>query len=254
MKIDFNSLMREANMDEETEKKLNEIFHSIKLEYDQNQEALKKINKTNDLVGQVRHCQSLSALFYHAKNLENSHKVFKTIKINNLNIKQNSDIVIYTKEDGHCVAKVIEIIGVIRFQQYTPIIKIQWYYSKNNLKKIIQKYLNCIGEKELFLSDHYDFIQPDTIISLAEVLDFKDLDMKNIINDFTFFCRSFYRNKQIIPPIQKWSKHCLCKLPMNPDQQYIQCDICYKWFHQQCLGIKQIQHFAYVCEKCKKQK
>ena len=30
----FNCLMSEVNMDEETEKKLNEIFHSIKLEYD----------------------------------------------------------------------------------------------------------------------------------------------------------------------------------------------------------------------------
>lgn len=32
--IGFKLLMSEVNMDEETEKKLNEIFHSIKLEYD----------------------------------------------------------------------------------------------------------------------------------------------------------------------------------------------------------------------------
>ncbi|CAD8047249.1 unnamed protein product [Paramecium sonneborni] len=246
--------MSEVNMDEETEKKLNEIFHSIKLEYDQSQEALKMIKKTNDLVGQVRHCQSLSTLFYHAKNLENSYKAFKSIKINNLNINLNSDIVIYTKDDGQCVAKIIEIIGVMRFQQYTPIIRVQWYYSKNNLKQIIGKYLDCIGEKELFLSDQYDFIQPDTIISLAEVLDLKDFDKKNIEKDFTFFSRSFYKNKQIIPPIQKWDKQCLCNLPMNPDQKYIQCDICQKQYHQQCLGMKQIQYFVYVCLKCKKQK
>lgn len=103
-------------MDEETEKKLNEIFHSIKLEYDLSQEPLKTIKKTNDLVGQVRHCKSLSNLFYHAKNLDYAHKEFKTLKINNLNISLNSDIVIYTKEDGQCVAKTIEMIGVLRFQ------------------------------------------------------------------------------------------------------------------------------------------
>ncbi|CAD8137726.1 unnamed protein product [Paramecium pentaurelia] len=246
--------MSEVNMDEETEKKLNEIFHSIKLEYDQSQEALKTIKKTNDLVGQVRHCKSLSTLFYHAKNLDYAHKEFKNLKINNLNINLNSDIVIYTKEDGQCVAKTIEMIGVMRFQQYTPIIRVQWYYSKNNLKEIIGRYIDCIGDRELFLSDQYDFIQPDTIISLAEVLDFKDFDKQDFVDDFTFYCRSFYKNKQIIPPIQKWGKHCLCKLPLNPDQQYIQCDICQKWYHYECLGIKQIQQTTYVCIKCKKKK
>lgn len=188
--------MSEINMDEETEKKLDEIFNSIKIESVskssesvQSTELIKRIQRTNDLVGQVRHCQSLTKLFQHAKNLDYAHKSFKAIQINDITIELNQDIVIYTKEDGYCVGKTSEIIGVVRFQSYTPIIKIQWYYSKKDLRNIIGKYEDCVSEKELFLSDKFDLIQPDTIISLATVLDFVGFDQLKAVDDFTYFSR-----------------------------------------------------------------
>jgi len=56
------------------------------------------------------------------------------------------------------------------------------------------------------------------------------------------------------PPIETWEKHCLCRLPLNPDFTYIQCDKCQTWYHMHCIGITNEEAEAideYVCDKCK---
>ncbi|CAD8076710.1 unnamed protein product [Paramecium sonneborni] len=246
--------MSDPNIIQETHHKLNQIFNSIKLENVQTQQALKTISNNNNLIAQVRHCKSLAQLFHNVQNLSQTHQLFKEIKINNLSIKLNNDVVIYTKEDGHCIAKVIEIIGVIKFQQYTPIIKVQWYYSKKDLKQIIGIYLDCISQRELFLSDQYDYIQPDTIVGEAQVLELKEFVQKNLTTGFIFFCRSFYKNEQILPPIQKWEKHCKCRQPMNPDRKYLICDICQSFYHKECVPLNEIVQKTYICPQCRKSK
>ncbi|CAD8138722.1 unnamed protein product [Paramecium pentaurelia] len=246
--------MSSPNFNQETDRKLNEIFNSIKLENVKTQEALKNISFTNNLIAQVRHCQSLTLLFQNVQNLSQAHKEFKEIKINNLSIKLNSDVVIYTKEDGHCIAKTTQIIGVVRFKQYTPIIKVQWYYNKKDLKQIIGKYYDCISQRELFLSDQYDYIQPDTIVGEAQVLELKEFEQKNLSNGFIFFCRSFYKNEQIHPPIQNWEKNCKCRQPMNPDRKYVMCDVCQLWYHKECIIFNKNVQKIYVCPQCRKQK
>ena len=46
----------------------------------------------------------------------------------------------------------------------------------------------------------------------------------------------------------------MCNNPLNPDQLYIKCDKCEKWFHPRHVGlndemIEQVKEF--VCPKCK---
>lgn len=57
------------------------------------------------------------------------------------------------------------------------------------------------------------------------------------------------------PVIEEWEKHCLCLTPLNPDKKYIQCDICNKWFHLDCVKLTQEeadQLDSYSCSNCKK--
>lgn len=61
--------------------------------------------------------------------------------------------------------------------------------------------------------------------------------------------------KKIIPEIKDWEKQCICKTPINPSELYVNCDICNKWYHTNCVGIKKeeaenIKEF--ICEICKK--
>ncbi|CAD8132258.1 unnamed protein product [Paramecium pentaurelia] len=246
--------MSAPNINHETDRKLNEIFNSIKLENVKTQETLKKISNTNNLITQVRRNQSLALLLQNVQNLNQTHKEFKEIKINNIPIKLNSNVVIYTKKNGHCIAKTIKIIGIVKFQHYTPIIQVQWYQKKKDLKQIIGQYFDCISERELFLSDQYDYIQPDIIVGEASVLELEQFEQKNQSTGFIFFCRSFYKNHQILPPIQKWEKHCKCRQPKNPDKKHLICDICQQWYHQDCMALNYNIQGIYVCPSCKKQK
>ena len=56
------------------------------------------------------------------------------------------------------------------------------------------------------------------------------------------------------PPFNAWEKSCLCNTPLNPDQLYIKCDKCDKWFHPKCCeidenNVQDIQEF--ICKICK---
>jgi len=59
--------------------------------------------------------------------------------------------------------------------------------------------------------------------------------------------------KKLIPPIEKWEKHCICKTPLNPDYMYVQCDKCNMWYHIMCLGfsVEEAQAMeSYICKEC----
>ncbi len=57
----------------------------------------------------------------------------------------------------------------------------------------------------------------------------------------------------MVPPVEKWAKHCICKTPLNPDYMYVQCDKCNMWFHTECLKLSPDEAQAldtYVCKEC----
>lgn len=61
------------------------------------------------------------------------------------------------------------------------------------------------------------------------------------------------KKRKILPPIETWEKHCLCKTPFNPDYMYVQCDKCLEWFHIHCVNLIQEQLDSlgdWCCPKC----
>ncbi len=56
------------------------------------------------------------------------------------------------------------------------------------------------------------------------------------------------------PTFEKWEKSCLCRTPLNPDQLYIKCDRCEKWFHPKCCNIDEndVQGLSeFYCQFCR---
>jgi hypothetical protein len=62
---------------------------------------------------------------------------------------------------------------------------------------------------------------------------------QGIIFDSILNYRAQYdvKKRKIMPPMETWETHCICKSPLNPDYMYIQCEECEKWFHIQCVGL-----------------
>lgn len=59
--------------------------------------------------------------------------------------------------------------------------------------------------------------------------------------------------KKLSPEVTNWSKrYCYCQNPYNPDIEYVECEKCKKWYHNDCVikGNEDIKDF--VCRNCNK--
>lgn len=55
------------------------------------------------------------------------------------------------------------------------------------------------------------------------------------------------------PDPSEWVKQCVCDTPMNPDENYILCEKCEKWYHYRCVFVSQAQAdnmAEYFCSRC----
>ena len=143
--------------------------------------------------------------------------------------------------------------------EYWPTIKVQWYYKKKDVdlvkNNLNEKKLSSISEYEVFKTNHYDVIFIETIIGKCLILTFEEYESQIEVNNNVFYSRYGYdpTKNLLLPRFEKWEKHCKCILPLNPDQLYIRCDICSKWFHPECCGIKEseIEEVEFICYLCK---
>ena len=152
------------------------------------------------------------------------------------------------------------------------------YYSKKDLHKNYKDYLKYIGDNEVFLpaNCNRDIIEIQNILSFCQVIPQEKYENLTSIPNNVFFYRFFWIkslfffifiiynrakydnfNKKLVPEPEKWPKYCVCEAPYCPDLAYIQCDICDKWFHYQCVGLDEedaqdIEKF--VCMLCQKKK
>ncbi len=57
--------------------------------------------------------------------------------------------------------------------------------------------------------------------------------------------------KKLSPVISQWpKKYCVCDSPYNPDMEYVQCEKCQKWYHNDC-AIKESDDLSnFVCSAC----
>lgn len=136
---------------------------------------------------------------------------------------------------------------------FWPMVKVKWYYSKNDLfNEGALKDVDFISNYEVFSSTHQDPIFVETIVKKVKVIPFLEYEQLTTCNEFTedlYFTRASYDitkvrpklkfiQKTLSPSVSKWKKICVCQLPYNPDQLYIQCGDCLTWNHPACNNIK----------------
>jgi len=181
------------------------------------------------------------------KYKENTYKINDTLAIRN-EADFNNDF----------VCKLTRIIRPrdLESSKVLAFLEVQWYYRKADLAgKKYEPFLPHFSENEVFLTNQRDFVSVDCINSIANVLSYDEYDSLSKILPNTYYCRANFdvTKKKIIPPIEKWAKHCICKTPLNPDYMYVQCDLCNGWYHIECLKLSEDEAQAletYVCKDC----
>ncbi len=53
--------------------------------------------------------------------------------------------------------------------------------------------------------------------------------------------------------MDKWERLCKCQMPMNPNDLYVNCDKCKRWFHPECVGVSREEakrRDVFYCDAC----
>ncbi|MCQ2816986.1 MAG: hypothetical protein MJ252_06950 [archaeon] len=209
----------------------------------------------------------------YSESYENFQEFYDTIhtkrtltqlKFNDVIYNIGDTIRIYGDNDEELVATLERIIpnnGDPNITEW-PTIEVKWFYKKDdiNLKKNginNKKDINCLSEYELFNSTHKDIIFIENIIGKCKVYTLEEFEKLEDIDDQSYFSRASYdsTSQLLTPRFSKWKRTCTCHTPLNPEQFYIICDSCNKFFHPECLGmkeedVKKIDKF--YCPKCKR--
>ena len=163
-------------------------------------------------------------------------------------IKPDDTIQIKEVDDDHCYGVVLRMW---KDEEGKEMAEIQWYYKPKDIFQTIPAF---IGRKELFISDHVDYIPVDSIIARAEIVSI-DAYFFNRRSDSTYFSRASYRflEHELDPPFLQWPTICTCGGVLNPDLSYLVCAECFKVFHHQCVRDV-VDQVLWYCRNCRKRR
>eukprot|EP00899_Mesostigma_viride_P023415 jgi/Mesvir1/4258/Mv22222-RA.1 len=94
------------------------------------------------------------------------------------------------------------------------------------------------GERELFLSDHVDWVAAASINGVCDVHSLKDYTRLTQVKQTDYFCRFTYKATTGKVKPDRVPVYCTCDMPYNPDHFMIECDTCKEWYHPQCIGLQ----------------
>ncbi|XP_019451665.1 PREDICTED: chromatin remodeling protein EBS-like [Lupinus angustifolius] len=127
---------------------------------------------------------------------------------------------------------------------------VRWYYRPEDS---IGGRRQFHGEKELFLSDHYDVQNTYAFEGKCVVHSFKDYTKLENVTAEDYYCRFEYKAVTGAFTPESVAVYCKCEMPYNPDELMVQCEECMDWYHPKCLGMtieeaKKLELF--VCSEC----
>ncbi len=192
----------------------------------------------------------------------NPNIVYEQLKYNGI-IYNLGDFITVTDMEDFSVCKITKIIPYnlsnTEAPSYWPSIRVQWYYRKKDINReknniLSNKKFGSISDFEVFKTEHSDIIFIESLINKCYVYTYDEYEELENHSDFTFFSRASYdpNKKMLNPSFDKWEKACKCMLPLNPDQLYIKCDKCGKWYHPSCCGLSEtnLDNIDFICYKC----
>ncbi|CAD8139869.1 unnamed protein product [Paramecium pentaurelia] len=189
------------------------------------------------------------------QNQNKSRTNYKKLKYEDQIYRVGQNLCIKGDNRSEYVAKLIKIVKLYDDEDNCiPLIKVQWFYRKNELYGLPKEQMDCISENEVFKTNEFDYIEIESIVGLAIILSYEEYDQIEELNDNIYFTRASFIDRKLHPSIEQWKQVCICHKPANPDLKYVFCDVCQKWCHLKCVGLTQDQADKlnkYVCPDCK---
>ncbi|KAK9841640.1 hypothetical protein WJX74_009224 [Apatococcus lobatus] len=165
--------------------------------------------------------------------------------------KVNDDILVRGEAKGALsyVAKIMEIQQQSRGENK---VRVTWFYRPEEATGGRKKFH---GEKEVFKSDHADWIPISTIENKCHVHSLKNYQALKQVHENDFFFRFIYKPLTHEFRPDRVPVFCVCEMPYNPDAFMVACEKCDEWYHPKCLGLTKAQATqmdAFVCSYCRK--
>ncbi|KAK9691045.1 hypothetical protein RND81_09G172100 [Saponaria officinalis] len=149
-----------------------------------------------------------------------------TIKSTNITILPGDCVLMRPSEPSQpsYVARVEKFSSAVRGGHVTA--HVRWFYRP---EESVGGRRQFHGEKELFLSDHFDVQSADSIESKCTVHSFKSYTKLDVIGNEDFFCRFEYNSATGAFTPDRVAVYCKCEMPYNPDDLMVQCEGCSDW-------------------------
>lgn len=126
-----------------------------------------------------------------------------------------------------------KVVNIVKTEEEKDVqLQVNWFYRP---EEAVGGRKAFHGEKELFLSDHFDKCSVKTVMAKCRVLSLSRYQELAHIEENDFFARFTYRPAQRIFEPPKVPVFCICEMPYNPDKFMVQCDQCTEWYHPECL-------------------
>ncbi len=110
--------------------------------------------------------------------------------------------------------------------------------------------------RELFASDHRDWVGASSIEGRCRVLDLRSFQSLQQPGDADFFARFHYRAAAQKFAPSRVPVFCRCEMPYNPDLTMLECVACAEWYHPECLGMGPAEagpaQRGFTCPECQR--
>lgn len=148
--------------------------------------------------------------------------------------------------DGY-VGKIVSL----RVRDGQAMARVCWFYRPEETRGGARAFH---GSKELFASDHYDWVHVDAIDGKCRVYSLKEYQTLESVNDDDYYARFLYKSKEGSFRPEEVPVFCACAQPYNPDRLMVECERCEDWFHPECVGETQESVTAeptWMCRTCR---
>lgn len=108
-----------------------------------------------------------------------------------------------------------------------------WYYRPQETNGGRKRFH---GVKELFASDHYDWVSVNTIDARCNVWSIAEYQALEAVTEYDFYARFMYLSSRSEFRPATVAVFCTCLEPYNPDRVMVMCERCEEWFHPECVG------------------
>jgi hypothetical protein len=130
-------------------------------------------------------------------------------------------------------------------------LKVAWFYRPEEAVGGRKAFHSA---RELFRSDHRDWVGAASILGRCRVLDLRAFQALPATSDADFFYRFSYRAATQRFQPRRVPVFCRCEMPYNPDLLMVECAHCVEWFHPACVGLECADAAAvprgFVCPDC----